>query len=131
MIFNHVVAQWREKACFFMSKQVLNSPTSQPNLTLTCIYATNIYMEMLKNFTLKNEQLNAFCQKWQIIEFALFGSVLRDDFKPESDVDIIITFAPKSKKNLFDLMHVQDELQQLLNRNVDVFTKKSVQDCHN
>ncbi|OQY46168.1 MAG: DNA polymerase subunit beta [Anaerolineaceae bacterium 4572_78] len=86
---------------------------------------------MLKNFTLKNEQLNAFCQKWQIIEFALFGSVLRDDFKPESDVDIIITFAPKSKKNLFDLMHVQDELQQLLNRNVDVFTKKSVQDCHN
>jgi predicted nucleotidyltransferase len=51
--------------------------------------------------TLMNERLNVspsqiadFCQRWKIIEFALFGSVLRDEFRPDSDVDVLVTFAP-------------------------------------
>lgn len=57
------------------------------------------------NFSLTNKQLTEFCQKWQITEVALFGSVLRDDFTPNSDVDVLITFAPQAKRSLFDLVH--------------------------
>ena len=83
------------------------------------------------NFSLTPQQLAEFCQKWQITEFALFGSVLRDDFTPNSDVDILVTFDPQAKRSLFDLVHMREELSQLLERKVDILTKKSVELNHN
>jgi predicted nucleotidyltransferase len=47
-------------------------------------------------------QIAEFCQRWHITEFALFGSVLRDDFRPDSDIDVLVTFAPDPGWNLFD-----------------------------
>ena len=91
----------------------------------------NIYKEFPKNFTLTKQQVKDFCKKWQITEFSLFGSVLRDDFAKDSDVDILVTFAPQAKHSLLDLVHIKAELQQLLSRKVDVLTKKSVQASHN
>jgi len=84
-----------------------------------------------QNLTLTDEQIKLFCQKWQVTELALFGSVLRADFNAQSDVDILVTFAPEIKRSLFDLMHMAEELEPLLGRKVDILTKKSVQRSHN
>ena len=83
------------------------------------------------NFPLTPEQLTNFCEKWQIIEFALFGSITRNDFTVNSDVDVLVTFAPQAKRSLFDLVHMKDELGDLLGRQVDILTKKSVEQNHN
>ncbi|BAY54387.1 hypothetical protein NIES2135_12040 [Leptolyngbya boryana NIES-2135] len=67
------------------------------------------------------------CQRWQIQEFAIFGSVLRKDFRPNSDVDVLITFAPQHPWNLFDFMDLQRELEALFGRSVDLIQKKELQ----
>jgi len=61
-----------------------------------------------------------FCRKWRIAEFALFGSVLRDDFRPDSDVDVLVTFDPDVGWSLFDLVDMQEELTTLFGRHVDL-----------
>jgi uncharacterized protein len=61
-----------------------------------------------------------FCRKWRIAEFALFGSVLRDDFRPDSDVDVLVTFDPNAGWSLFDLVDMQEELTTLFGKDVDL-----------
>jgi predicted nucleotidyltransferase len=65
-------------------------------------------------------QVEAFCRKWRITEFALFGSVLREDFGPDSDVDVLVTFAPDHGWGLYELVDMQDELEVLFGRKVDL-----------
>ncbi len=72
-----------------------------------------------------------FCRRWKITEFALFGSVLRDDFRPESDVDVLVTFAPETRYSLFDLVHMQDELKEIFGREVDLVERKAVERSEN
>jgi uncharacterized protein len=67
-----------------------------------------------------------FCQRWQIAELALFGSVLRSDFRPDSDVDVLITFDPTAKRSLLTLVQIKDELETLWGRAVDVVSKGAV-----
>ena len=93
--------------------------------------SANISIEPPQNFSLSKTELVRFCQKWQITEFALFGSVLRDDFTANSDIDVLITFAPQAKRSLFDLIQMRDELTELSGRKVDVLTRKSVEQSHN
>jgi predicted nucleotidyltransferase len=73
--------------------------------------------------------LTEFCQRWQISEFALFGSVLRDDFRSDSDVDVLVSFSPEadSRWNLFDLIKMQQELEQLFSRSVDLTEKAGLE----
>ncbi len=68
-------------------------------------------------------QIRVFCQKWKILEFALFGSVLRDDFRPDSDVDVLIEFLPDHGWSLYDVVDMQDELLGLFGRKVDLVMK--------
>lgn len=77
------------------------------------------------------DQIIHFCQKWGVVEFALFGSVLRDDFTPDSDVDILLTFAPNARYDLFDLVDMQDELEGILGRLVDIVDKRAVERSRN
>ena len=67
-----------------------------------------------------------FWQRWQIAEFSLFGSVLRDDFRPDSDIDILITFAPDAKRGLTETLQMQDELETLFDRPVDLVIKSAI-----
>jgi predicted nucleotidyltransferase len=69
-----------------------------------------------------SEQLKAFCQKHQIRRLALFGSVLRDDFNPTSDVDVLIEFQPGAAVGLLGLSDLEEQLSQLLGRKVDLNT---------
>ena len=65
-------------------------------------------------------EISEFCRRWQISELALFGSVLRDDFGPESDLDVLITFSPDADWGLLDHYQMQQELERLLGREVDL-----------
>ncbi len=64
-----------------------------------------------------------FCQRWKVIEFSLFGSILREDFNPDSDVDVLVTFASDAKVSLFDMALMQIELKAIFARDVDLVEK--------
>ena len=70
--------------------------------------------------------IEALCHKWMVREFSLFGSVLRDDFRSDSDIDVLVSFQPEHPWSLFDLLDMQDELSALLGRPVDLVTKGSL-----
>jgi predicted nucleotidyltransferase len=72
-----------------------------------------------------------FCQKWKVREFSVFGSVLRDDFRSDSDIDVIVDFEPDAKRNLFDIVSMTDELKEIFGREVDLLTKRSVEQSRN
>ena len=72
-----------------------------------------------------------FCRKWKIEELSLFGSVLRDDFRPDSDVDVLVRFGPEAHQSLWDLVHMQDELKAVLGREVDLVERQSVEQSEN
>ena len=72
------------------------------------------------------EQIEAFCRKWKIREFSLFGSVLRDDFRPDSDVDVLVSFADEAEWDLFDLVSIRDDLAAMLGREVDLVEKEGL-----
>jgi len=75
---------------------------------------------------LPKEKIADFCQQWKITEFALFGSVLRRDFRPDSDIDVLVTFAEDCGHSLFDLAQIQEELKALLAHKVDLVEKESL-----
>lgn len=77
--------------------------------------------------TIPQDQLEAFCKKWKITEFALFGSVLRDDFGPDSDVDVMVVFAPDAHPTLITIHHVVQELEMLVARKVDLVTRLAIE----
>jgi len=80
---------------------------------------------------LPETRLNDFCKRWQIIELAFFGSVLRDDFNPDSDLDVLVAFAPEANWSLLDHIQMEHELSDLLNRKIDLYTKRAVEQSHN
>ena len=81
--------------------------------------------------TLPHDEIAAFCRKWNVSEFALFGSVLRDDFRPDSDVDVLLTFAPESRISLFDFPDMKEELETIFARKVDVLSRRGVEQSRN
>ncbi|MEI7903158.1 MAG: nucleotidyltransferase family protein [bacterium] len=72
-----------------------------------------------------------FCRRWQIVELALFGSVLRDDFRPDSDVDVLVSFHPHAQHTLFDMVHMQEELERLFGRKVDLVSRRGIETSRN
>jgi hypothetical protein len=85
----------------------------------------------LTKIKLPKTQITTFCRRWSINEFALFGSVLRDDFSPDSDLDVLVTFAPEADWSLLDQVRMEQELADLLHRKIDLFTKQAVEQNHN
>ena len=79
----------------------------------------------------KREEIAAFCQRWQITELAFFGSVLRDDFRPDSDVDVLVTFAPGIEWSLFDHIAMEEELSARLGRKVDLVNRRALERSSN
>ncbi|HET7229934.1 MAG TPA: nucleotidyltransferase family protein [Longimicrobium sp.] len=71
--------------------------------------------------------MEEFCRRWHITEFALFGSVLRDDFRPDSDVDVLVTFQPGIRRSLFDRAAMLEELREMFGRNVDLAEKSQIE----
>jgi predicted nucleotidyltransferase len=80
---------------------------------------------------LSQEMVRDFCKKWLIDEFAVFGSVLRSDFGPDSDLDVLVSFSPEAEWGLLDHLRMEQELVTLLNRKVDLVTRRAVEQSHN
>lgn len=80
---------------------------------------------------LPSAAIKEFCQRWKIEEFYLFGSVLRSDFRPDSDIDVLVEFMPDALWGLLELVRMKRELESLFGRAVDLLTKKSIEESHN
>jgi predicted nucleotidyltransferase len=76
----------------------------------------------MMNLTLPREQIRIFCKRHHIRRMWFFGSVLREDFGPESDIDVLVEFEAGARVTLFDMVDMQDELATLLGRDVDLAT---------
>jgi len=72
------------------------------------------------------DRVEAFCRKWQVKEFSLFGSVLRSDFRPASDVDVLVELRPGHGRTLYDWLDMIDELKDIFGRNVHLVAKKGL-----
>ncbi|MBD2304999.1 nucleotidyltransferase domain-containing protein [Chroococcidiopsis sp. FACHB-1243] len=77
------------------------------------------------------EKIAEFCDRWQIIEFALFGSVLHDDFCPDSDIDVMVQFHPDACPTFSTLDRMEAELKTIFQRDIDLITRQSVETSRN
>jgi predicted nucleotidyltransferase len=75
--------------------------------------------------------LAAFCQRWHIVKLEAFGSIVRPDFRAESDVDFLVSFAPGGSPEGFDWFRIQEELTQLVGRKVDLLDRRIVEQSRN
>jgi uncharacterized protein len=78
-----------------------------------------------------HEKIAAFCQKWKIVEFSLFGSVLTDALREDSDVDVMVTFERATLWTLKDLDDMEEELSRTVGRRVDLSTRPSIEHMWN
>ncbi len=79
-------------------------------------------MSYIQNAALHYEALADFCARNHIRKLSLFGSALREDFRPDSDVDVLVEFAPGKAPDFFRFIEMQDELSELFGRSVDLNT---------
>ena len=77
------------------------------------------------------EKIRDFCRKRKVKEFSLFGSVLRDDFGPDSDVDVLVSFAEDARWGVWDMVRMEDELAAILGREVDLVTRRGIESSLN
>jgi predicted nucleotidyltransferase len=87
--------------------------------------------ELQTRLGITDAQLAEFCQSWKIAELSLFGSVLRDDFGPDSDIDLLVTYGPAPRRSLIDHMKLEKELQNLLGRKIDLVSRRGVEHSGN
>jgi predicted nucleotidyltransferase len=80
---------------------------------------------------LPKDRIVEFCKKWKIREFSLFGSVLRADFHPQSDIDVIVDFENDKAYSLLDLISMQDELETIFGRKIDLITRTALDQSRN
>ncbi len=84
-----------------------------------------------ETIAVSQDALAEFCRRWKISELALFGSALRDDFDPESDIDVLVTFAKEADWSLFDHVQMELELGALFRREVDLVSRRAVERSEN
>lgn len=77
------------------------------------------------------DALAKFCRQWNIVRLEIFGSALRDDFEPDSDLDFLVTFEPGARRSLLDLIGAEEELGKLLGRTVDLVSRPGVERSRN
>ena len=110
---------------------MVDTQVGQSNLVKLLADGTAEAEDMTVKISPKREDIAAFCQRWQITELAFFGSVLRDDFRPDSDVDVLVTFAPRVEWSLFDHITMEEELAALLGWKVDLVSRRAIERSSN
>ena len=86
---------------------------------------------MSVHLQIDRQQIRQFCRKWKIVEFSLFGSVLREDFRPDSDVDVMVSFIPGARWSLLDVVEMGRELGEALGHRVDLVERSAVERSDN
>src|SRR3974377_1590498 len=80
---------------------------------------------------ISEDKIVDFCRRWKITEFALFCSILRDDFGPDSDVDVLVTYGPDAEWSLLDHIQMEQELAKLFGREADLGSRRGVDQSEN
>ncbi len=86
---------------------------------------------MTARIAIPSDELAAFCERWSIVKLALFGSVLRDDFGPDSDIDVLAGFREEARHSLFDMVRMEEELKAIFGREVDLVEREDVERSEN
>ena len=86
---------------------------------------------MTARIAIPADGIAAFCERWQVTELALFGSVLREDFGPESDIDVLVSFDQAARHTLFDMVRMEEELKALFGREVDLVSRRGIERSSN
>ena len=86
---------------------------------------------MRPEIPIPTERLAVFCSRWKIAELRVFGSALRDDFRPDSDLDLLVRFAPDADWSLLDHVAMEDELTRIVGRNVDLVSQRAIERSSN
>jgi uncharacterized protein len=110
------------------SHRLQNRPMIQPSFYDPAVGYD--VLELYKRLNVTTEQLATFCQKWQLDELALFGSIVRDDFRVDgenpSDVDVLFNYGENARRNLILQVRMGHELKDLFHRNVDLVSKTAL-----
>lgn len=85
----------------------------------------------ITSLNLPIDKIIEFCQRWQLAEFALFGSVLREDFRPDSDVDVMVQFKPNAHPTFLSLEQMEAELERIFHREIDLITREGIESSLN
>ena len=86
---------------------------------------------MTARIAIPTEGIAAFCERWRVTELALFGSVLRDDFGPDSDIDVLVSFDGRARRTLFDMVDMEEELKAIFGREVDLVSRRGIERSSN
>jgi predicted nucleotidyltransferase len=81
--------------------------------------------------SIPRQEIAAFCGRWGIAELAIFGSALRDDFRPDSDVDVLVSFQEHARPTLFDMVRMRGELEGIFGRRVDLVSRRGIESSRN
>ena len=81
---------------------------------------------MPSKIDIPKEKIEDFCRRWKIKEMAIFGSALREDFGPESDLDLLVTFSEEARWSLFDWLEMIEELKKITGRDIDLVDRESI-----
>jgi uncharacterized protein len=84
-----------------------------------------------RDVAVSSDKIAEFCRRLKITELALFGSILRDDFRPDSDIDVLVSFAPDASWRFYDLVSMKEELEAMFGRPVDLVEKRLVEHSEN
>lgn len=80
---------------------------------------------------LHDEAIADFCRRWRIVELSIFGSALREDFRPDSDVDVMVTFEPGVSRSFQQWLDMTRELEGIFGRKVDLVDRRAVEQSKN
>jgi uncharacterized protein len=80
---------------------------------------------------LDSQAIRDFCDKWKITQLSVFGSILRDDFRPDSDIDFLATFDKNAQWDLYDVELMRNELEQVIGRSADLISRSAIERSDN
>ncbi|MCY3825823.1 MAG: nucleotidyltransferase domain-containing protein [Candidatus Dadabacteria bacterium] len=86
---------------------------------------------MAIRISVPKKQVVDFCERWSIVELAFFGSILRDDFGPDSDVDVLVQFHPQARHGFLNMACMEQELSEILQRKIDMLSRPAVEKNRN
>ena len=86
---------------------------------------------MLASVHINHRLIEGFCHRWKISGMSFFGSVLRDDFRPDSDIDVLVSFNEDADWSLLDHASMKEELSEILGRKADIVTRRAIEHSRN
>jgi predicted nucleotidyltransferase len=97
----------------------------------TITHKSQLFQRIYQRLGINGEQLDSFCQENCIQELSVFGSVLRDDFNEESDIDILVSYHSSASVGLLESVELREKLSKLFKRKVDLLSKKAIEKSKN